>query len=414
MRTPQLPRAAQDAALGVGVAVLALSTAQLNDFDARQDRGGHRGPPLGPRRTEHAGPAFDASQLAAVVALVAALALRRTFPRVAYAGVLVAVAAFLWAGGSYGLVLLGPVLAVHTLMTRFPPRQLGLMLLGVPAAMSAGFWGHPYGGLNDPGLYLAVVLGTAGILLPGLLALVLATRRDAERHDRLAERRRYADEERLQIAREVHDVVGHSLAVINMQAGVALHLLERRPDQLGPSLEAIRSTSKTALAELGSTLATLRGDPPEGAEAVVVEPPTGLAGLDNLVSALQAAGREVRYTRPPADRLQLPVAVQHAALRIAQEGLTNVVRHATADASITVTLTREGPLLVVEVLDDGRRGRGGYAEGSGIAGIRSRAGVVGGLVVVGPLPDSGFRVRAELPVGDLPGGTPLDAAGRSA
>ncbi len=421
MRTPQLLRAVEDAALGLGVAVLALATANLNDFDARDERGHHGPGGFGPgdsgpgRFGRGASPGFalDGQQLAAVLLLVAALALRRTAPRVAYAGVLVATTGYLWAGGSYGLVLLGPAVAVHTLMTRFPPRQVALLLLGVPVTVSAGYWHSPYLGLTDPVFYLAVVLGTAGILLPGLLALVRRIRRDAERLDRQAERRRYADEERLQIAREVHDVVGHSLAVINMQAGVALHLLERRPEQLGPSLEAIRSTSKTALAELGSTLASLRGDTPEGSalgSASRVEPPTGLSGLDNLMFALRAAGREVRYTRPPADQLQLPVTVQHAALRIAQEGLTNVVRHAAPDAAITVTLAVEEPLLVVEVLDDGRHGRGGYlggsyVEGSGIAGIRARAAAVGGSVVIGPLPEVGFRLRAELPLGGRPATT---------
>jgi signal transduction histidine kinase len=279
------------------------------------------------------------------------------------------------------------------------------LLLALPISLSAGFWNRPYAGLDDPGLYLAVVLGTAGILLPGLVALVLTARRDAARQDVLAERRRYAYEERLQIAREVHDVVGHSLAVINMQAGVALHLLQKRPDQLGPSLEAIRSTSKTALAELGSTLATLRGDAVPGTsrvDDVEIEPPTGLAGLDNLVAALQAAGRRVRYTRPAPDQLQLPVAVQHAALRIAQEGLTNVVRHAAPDADITVSIGRDDRLLVVEVSDDGQHGRSTHLEGSGIAGMRERARAVGGRVEVGPLPERGFRLRAELPAAGRP------------
>jgi signal transduction histidine kinase len=313
-------------------------------------------------------------------------------------------AVFLLAGGPYALVLLGPALAVHTLMTRYPPRQLVLLLLAVPVALSAGFWTRPYGGLDDPGLYLAVILGTAGILLPGLVALVLTTRREARRQDALAERRRRADEERLQIAREVHDVVGHSLAVINLQAGVALHLLKKRPEQLGPSLEAIRSTSKQALAELGSALATLRGDAPPDSPAgtgdVAVEAPTsltGLAGLDNLVASLQAAGRTVHYARPAADQLQLPVAVQHTALRIAQEGLTNVVRHADPDATITVSITHHDALLVVDVADDGRHGSSAPVEGSGIAGMRARARAVGGSVVVGPLPGRGFRIRAKLP-----------------
>ncbi|WP_157720209.1 sensor histidine kinase [Friedmanniella luteola] len=389
-----------------------MTTIHLPDFDNRRDlrtgRGSDGPGDGGPGRGGGFPDTIDWLQFLATLGLVGALALRRTAPRVAYVGVLATMAMFLLAGGPYALVLLGPALAVHTLMTRYPPRQLLLLLLAVPVALSAGFWTRPYAGLDDPGLYLAVVLGTAGILLPGLIGLVLTTRRDARRRDAVAERRRHADEERLQIAREVHDVVGHSLAVINMQAGVALHLLEKRPDQLRPSLEAIRGTSKQALAELGSALATLRGDAladiPTG--TVAVEPPTGsagLAGLDNLVAALRAAGRTVYYTRPATDQLQLlPVAVQHAALRIAQEGLTNVVRHATPDAAITVSITSEDSLLVVEVLDDGRPGRSTPVEGSGIAGMRARARAVGGSVVVGPLPERGFRIRAELPAAKRP------------
>ncbi|WP_375433438.1 sensor histidine kinase [uncultured Friedmanniella sp.] len=395
-----LNRVVEDAALGLGVGILALTTVHLADFDNRRaglmgrgagDRDGAGLGRGGPGRDGSLPDSVDPAQAAAALVLVVALGLRRTVPRLAYAGVLAAMAAFLLAGGPYGLVLLGPALAVHTLMTRFPPRQLGPLLLAVPVALSAGYWTHGYAGFGDPGLYLAVVLGTAGILLPGLVALVLTTRHEAAQHDLLAARRRDAYEERLQIAREVHDVVGHSLAVINMQAGVALHLLDKRPDQLRPSLEAIRSTSKQALAELGSTLASLRGDTP---------PVTGLAGLDKLVAALQTSGRTIHYTGLAADHGQLPVAVQHAALRIAQEGLTNVVRHAAPDAAITVSVTRAAGRLVVEITDDGRHDRNDHVDGSGITGIRERAQAVGGTAVVGPLPERGFRIRAELPAGD--------------
>jgi len=429
MPTLRLPEVVEDAALGLGVGILSLTTIHLPDFDNRRDgrtgRGVGGGPGGGFGGGGRSGPggfpnSVDGLQLAATIGLVVALALRRTAPRVAHLGVLVAMAVFLLAGGPYGLVLLGPALAVHALATRFSPRQLVPLMLPVPVALSAGFWTRPYAGFNDPGLYLAVILGTAGVLLPGLVALVLTTRREAQRHDLQAERRRYAYEERLQIAREVHDVVGHSLAVINMQAGVALHLLDKRPDQLGPSLQAIRSTSKQALAELGGTLASLRGDalPPgqAGPGDVEVEPPTGLTGLDNMVAALQAADRSIHYTRPDAEQLQLPVPVQHAALRIAQEGLTNIVRHAAPDAAISLTITRQDPLLVVDVVDDGRRGPGGHAEGSGIAGMRDRARAVGGRVEVGPLPGRGYRVRAELPSGrpaasPAPSPAPTSSAG---
>jgi len=396
MPAPQPVRVLGDTALGVLVGTLALSTSRLADFDDRRG-GGPRHPRAAPGPSEPLHP-FDGAQLGAVVALVGALAIRRSAPRAGYLGAVGAMALFLLAGGPYGPVLLGPALAVHALMTRLPPRQWAPLLAAVPATLSAGFWTEPWVGLTDPGLYLAVVLGSAGILLPGLVALVLAARHDARRQELVAERRRHAYEERLQIAREVHDVVGHSLAVINLQAGVALHVLDKRPDQLSPSLEAIRATSKTALAELSSTLATFRGDvPPAGSSSGEIGRPsaTGLSGLDGLVTALRAAGRTVHLVAPPAD--PLPLAVEHAALRIAQEGLTNVVRHASPDAAITLALSRQGPALVVEVLDDGRPGPGPQVDGSGITGMRERARAVGGTVQVGPREGGGFRVRAELP-----------------
>ena len=135
------------------------------------------------------------------------------------------------------------------------------------------------------------------------------------------DRRRYAYEERMRIARDVHDVVGHSLSVITMQAGVALHVLDRRPDQVAESLEAIRTTSREALAELRMTLEVFR-DPEAGEPRA---PVPGLARLDELVGALRQAGRTVKVERvPAADQEPLPAAVDQAAFRIIQEGLTNV------------------------------------------------------------------------------------------
>lgn len=411
MTTRPLTRVLEDAALGLLVGAAALATSRFPDVE---DRRGVRGRGPGEGRWEpQAGPpvevdplplaGLEPARLAAAAGLVLALALRRTAPRAAHVGALTAMAVFLLAGGGYGPVLLAPALTVHALVTRLPPRQLLPLLAAVPLALSAGFWTAGWSGLADPGLYLTVVLGTAAVLLPGLVALVLAGRREAQRQDALAERRRHAYEERLQIAREVHDVVGHSLAVINMQAGVALHVLEKRPDQLRPALEAIRGTSKTALAELSSTLATFRGESrAAGAPGDLDGQGTGsgLAGLDGLVGALRAAGRTVRLSRPPAEELALPVAVEHAALRIAQEGLTNVVRHGSPDAAVDVTLARTGATLVVEVVDDGLRLPTALVEGSGIAGMRERARAVGGTLVVGPRPGGrGFGVRAELPVG---------------
>jgi signal transduction histidine kinase len=394
-----------DSALALLVGAFTLASTRFPDREGRRGGPGRPEPdgpqPGGTHRDEFSfgPPSWGLAGLTALI--VVGLALRRTRPRTAYAVVVGAVAAFLFAGGPYGPVLVAPALVVQTLTTRLPLRQWVPLMTALPVMLSAGFWTQPYGGLADPGLYLVMVLGSAAVVLPGLATLVLVERRDAERQHRAAVRRRDAYEERLRIAREVHDVVGHSLAVIHMQAGVALHVLEKRPEQMGRSLEAIRTTSKTALAELSSTLATFRGEPlPESRSSAPADPPSGspgLVSLSGLVAALQAAGRSVRFEHPSTGWAPLPAAVEHAALRIAQEGLTNVVRHASPEAAIAVRIARCGRVLLVEVEDDGEP-TGAVVEGSGIAGIRERARAVGGSVSVGPRPEGGFRVRAELPV----------------
>ena len=188
----------------------------------------------------------------------------------------------------------------------------------------------------------------------------------------------------MRIARDVHDVVGHSLSVITMQAGVALHVLDRRPDQVAASLEAIRTTSREALAELRTTLEVFR-DPESGEPRA---PVPGLARLDDLVGALRQAGRSVEVVRE-GDGPPLPAAVDQAAFRIIQEALTNVVRHAE-QATAVVRVARTPGRLVVEVSDDGPasavpaagngiRGHGGAGSGgrrharrAGSAGRRAR------------------------------------------
>lgn len=159
-------------------------------------------------------------------------------------------------GAGFGPVLLAPALTVYTMAGARPLRHwLPLTALLVPMVM-AGHRGEAYLGLADPAFYAALVVAVALVVMPVSIALLRRTRAEGARESREEELRRYAYEERLQIAREVHDVVGHSLTVITLQAGVALHLLERSgadaapPADLAASLEAIRSTSKDALAEL--------------------------------------------------------------------------------------------------------------------------------------------------------------------
>jgi signal transduction histidine kinase len=263
----------------------------------------------------------------------------------------------------------------------------------------AGHWREPYLGVLNPALYAALVTVVAIAIVPATIALLLRARREGEREVREQERRRYAYEERLRIARDVHDVVGHSLAVITMQAGVALHVLDKeraaqpRPDRVAESLEAIKKTSREALAELRTTLEVFRSDAEEP-----LSPVPGLGRLDDLVERLRSAGRDVTLVRENSDDLELlPAAVDQAAFRIIQESLTNVVRHApAAHATVRVVAANTG-MLTVEVSDDGPA-MSVPAEGNGIRGMRERAKAVGGTlhIVVGE--PSGLVVRADLPL----------------
>jgi signal transduction histidine kinase len=227
------------------------------------------------------------------------------------------------------------------------------------------------------------------------------------------EARRRASETRLLIARELHDVLAHNISLINVQSGVALHLLDERPEQARPALEAINEASEEALGELRSVLDVLRRGLGEdgargesGAWAPRV-PATGLRGLDGLVRRTRAAGLDV-HLAVEGEARAVPAGVDLAAFRIVQEALTNVVRHVGGDAQATVHVVYAPAELVVQVDDDGRGagpppgGSGGSPTvgegvGRGIAGMRERVHALGGTFAAGPRPGRGFRVRARFP-----------------
>jgi signal transduction histidine kinase len=221
---------------------------------------------------------------------------------------------------------------------------------------------------------------------------------------RAEEARRQASDERLRIARELHDVLAHNISLISVQAGVGLHLLDEHPEQARPALRAIRDASQDALGELRTVLDILRAG-----ESAPRAPTAGLADLDGLVDGARATGLDVAV-EAPATLAGLPPSVDLAALRVAQEALTNVVRHASAERA-TVRITREPTELVVQVDDDGTgpapaAGSAGAAAGGGqgIVGMRERARALGGELEAGPRPGRGFRIRARFPLPD--GGGP--------
>ena len=353
--------------------------------------------------------------LPAVVLLALGLAARRVWPRAAFVVTVAGVGTYLATGARFGPIFLGPALGVYAMAsgTRLFADQMAgsalsppmprlrtwapLLILLVPMIM-AGHWGEPYLGLLDPAFYGALVSAFAIAVVPAMIALLVRARRESEREVREQERRRYAYEERLRIARDVHDVVGHSLAVITMQAGVALHLLDKeraaqaRPDRVAESLEAIKKTSREALAELRTTLEVFRSDSEEPRS-----PLPGLARLDALLDGVRAAGREVTLIREESDDLQaVPAAVDQAAFRIIQESLTNVVRHA-GGRNATVRVSREAGMLTIDVSDDGPA-TSVPLDGNGIRGMRERARAVGGTLTVSVREPSGLLVRANLPL----------------
>ena len=210
--------------------------------------------------------------------------------------------------------------------------------------------------------------------------------------------RRAVVEERLRLARELHDVVAHAMSVIAVQSGVGAHVADTNPQEAAKALAAIEATSRAALEELRRLLGVLRQeDEPQGALA----PVPGLADLDSLLAEVGKAGLAVKLqingTRPP-----LPAGVDLSAYRIVQEALTNVVKHA-GPARAQVVVGYRDHEVTVEVIDDGRgavawASDGRVGTGHGLIGMRERVQVFGGDLQTGPRPGGGFRVAARLPL----------------
>jgi signal transduction histidine kinase len=217
---------------------------------------------------------------------------------------------------------------------------------------------------------------------------------------------RRVEEERMRIARELHDVVAHTMATITVQAAAASQLLRDRPDEAAESLQAIRAASKDGLRELRAILDVLRsasGGSEEGADPT--QPTPGLARLGALVEGVRAAGLPVTVTISGQPR-DLPAITDLSAFRIIQEALTNAIRHA-GRATAAVAVDYGADELLAEITDTGRGltspgAAAAYTAGHGLPGMRERATAAGGTIDIGPLPGGGFRVAARLPLGHPP------------
>nr|WP_145484965.1 MULTISPECIES: sensor histidine kinase [Streptomyces] len=319
-------------------------------------------------------------------------------------------------------VTMSAVVALYTVAAttdRITTFRVGLLTMTVltAAAMLAG--PLPWYAQENLGVLAWTGIGaTAGDAVRSRRAVVQAIRERAERAERTREEeaRRRVAEERLRIARDLHDVVAHHIALVNVQAGVAAHVMDKRPDQAKEALAHVREASRSALNELRATVGLLRqsGDP-----EAPTEPAPGLSLLEELAGTFRSAGLPVEVARADQDT-RLPAAVDLAAYRIVQEALTNVRKHAGAGARAEVSVVRVGRDIEITVVDDGAGAApapdahpehdperdpegvpGPVPEtggGHGLLGMRERVSALGGTLSTGPRYGGGFRVHAILPV----------------
>lgn len=319
---------------------------------------------------------------------LAAVATRRTWPIASWAALLIGIGAYLSGGGQLAFAVVPVVACAYTLVRRTTAWLSALLIALAGIAYSAGFWVEADAGFGErPVLQVATAL--AWSVAPALIGLIIDWRRDARASARADELNRVAYEERLRIARDIHDVVGHSLSLIALQSGVALRVLDANPGQVRESLEAIRSASTRSLAELRHTLSVVRSGDAE------LSPASGLDEIAGLVAAVRATGRTVSLD-DTAPRWATQ-GVQLVAHRVVQEALTNAVRHAPS-ASISVWLGMEAGQLVVRVVDDGPVAT--VREGNGLRGMRERVASVDGRLEVAAQPGGGVLVEARLPLGE--------------
>jgi signal transduction histidine kinase len=328
----------------------------------------------------------------------AALLVRRRYP-VAVAVVTLATCGVYYALSTFdGPLLLTFAIALFTVAAE--GHTAVALLLAVVAMLMVGYGevGGDVRHLDDTSLYLLAGWLVAAIAIGGLVRNRRAYLREAEQRMLAADRekeeeaRRRASEERLRIARELHDVLGHHISLINVQAGAALHRLDADPDQAASALTSIKQASKDALRDLRATLGVLR----QVDEAAPTEPAPSLVRLDALVEQAGATGLAVR-TEVDGEVRPLPPEVDLAGYRIVQEALTNVTRHADARTAF-VRIRYSDHDVRVEIDDDGVGAAGRKTHrGNGIRGMDERARALGGELAAGARPTGGFRVHARLP-----------------
>jgi signal transduction histidine kinase len=343
---------------------------------------------------------LDALGVLLVCGMTLPLAARRALPRVVVIVTVGCAIAGVAAGYPVGLGAIGAVFALCSL--GYTTSRRDTFLVGLPAivALLAGF-------VMAPGSMTVSEVASNFLVIAFTLLIgdLLRVRKDqnallAERNlelDRLreTERRSAVVYERMRIAREVHDVVGHSLVAITLQTRAGLRRLSRNPDRVGEALREIEGLAARALEETRTAVATIRGD--TGGSSLRQQP--AVADLPTLVRSMRAPDLDVDLTVDPATH-DLPTSLQSAAYRIVQESLSNVAKHARP-AHTAVRLGQDGEMFLIEITDDGSYA-GGAEEGSGVRGMRERAELHGGNLEAGPNAGGGWRVRVRFPLDCVP------------
>jgi signal transduction histidine kinase len=387
----RLPVLAQDALLAVFVTFLQVqgvrSAAEGSEVAAR--------------------PLSDFAPLAYVLLVVSGFALvaRRRWPVPVFVAIALSSLVYYALDYSDGPTWIALFIALYTL-TAYGDGRRSLVIAGVGIAILSAVWLTLSVDLEPRAAVgwvffrigasiMSAALGESARSRRVIAAEALERAEWAER-TREEEARSRVDAERIRIAREVHDTVAHAIAIINVQAGVTAHVLDKRPEGARDALLAIEQTSSQALQEMRAILGVLR-DSNEGRV-----PHPGLDQIDELAAQARDAGLDLELQAPPPST-PLPTAVGSAVYRILQESITNVIRH-VGPTRVTVALDYGVDVLEVRIADEGRRdasvnGTARPAEpGHGIDGMRERCQLLGGDLTAGSLPAGGFEVRARLPL----------------
>lgn len=364
------------------------------------------------------GPRPGVAGVLAAAAACGALAVRRRlpFPALVVSAVGAEMYMALYRGQTGMLVMLAPLIALYTVAER-GDRSRGLMIGGIAVAALGVVHGLLKPSWMGPANLALVALGAlavaAGDSSRNRRAYLAEAEQRAARaeHEKDTDARRRVTEERVRIARDLHDSVGHHLALIRVQSAVADRLLGTAPEQAHEALSHVQAASRSALEELGDTIGLLRE---AGEPAAPTQPTPGLDGLTELVASFRASGLNIEQDVGGKVRRLAPAA-NLTAYRVIQESLTNVCKHA-GHPGARLRLAYKPAALHITIDDNGTRqplraggaaagGAGAGRGGHGIIGMRERVTAVGGVFQAGPRPGGGFRVTATLPLADVDAGS---------